>query len=188
MEAKTKKSLLVSTAVILIAGAAYMLYKKAKGTTTEAEESNPTGNNTDTSTSSSETISPPVASKPNNILAFQKFANSKGYSPKLSEDGKWGPKTLAAWNTLASDYSKSIGVVEPLSFKRGQKLSPRIPLRNSTAYDRTTGKALGRVTSATFQGYTNQPNKWFVGTVSLLKKGALAPVNTSVQLLTKDWQ
>ena len=30
------------------------------------------------------------------ILAFQKFANSKGYTPKLAEDGKYGAKTEAA--------------------------------------------------------------------------------------------
>lgn len=30
------------------------------------------------------------------ILAFQKYANSKGWSPKLVEDGKWGAKTQAA--------------------------------------------------------------------------------------------
>lgn len=184
MEKRTKKALLVSTSLILIGVGVYMLYKRTKGT---EEESTDVTDNTGT-TPVSETSITPDTSKPSNVLAFQKFANSKGYTPKLSEDGKWGPKTSSAWNALASDYKKSVGIVEPLSFKKGQRVNPRIPLKNSVAYDRTTGKAIGRVTSAIFEGYTNQPNKWFVGTVSLLKKGALAPVPVSVQLLTKDWQ
>lgn len=186
MDKRTKKSLLISAALILIGGAAYMLYKRAKGTGEQTADA--TDSSESTPTTLSEPSSSPITSKPNNVLAFQKFANSKGYSPKLVEDGKWGQKTSAAWNTLASDYNKSIGIVAPLSFKKGQKLSPRIPLQNSVAYDRTTGKAIGRVTSAIFEGYTSDPNKWFVGTVSIMKKGALAPVPVSVQLLTKDWQ
>lgn len=40
-------------------------------------------------------------------LAFQKYANSKGYTPKLVEDGIWGSKTQAAWNKLGDDFIKS---------------------------------------------------------------------------------
>jgi hypothetical protein len=44
------------------------------------------------------------SSAQSDILAFQKFANSKGYSPRLVEDGVWGRKTKAAFSALGSQF------------------------------------------------------------------------------------
>ena len=41
------------------------------------------------------------------VLAFQKFANSKGYSPKLVEDGKYGAKTEAAIKVWGAEFDKA---------------------------------------------------------------------------------
>jgi hypothetical protein len=187
MEKGTKKALLISSALLLVGGGIYLWFRnRPKTEETPTDES--TGGTSTGSTSDSSVSSPtPAVSKPNNVLAFQKFANSKGYSPKLKEDGAWGPKTSAAWTALAADYNKSIGVVQPMSFKKGQKLSPRIPLRNSIAYDRKTGKALGRVTSAIFEGYTNKPNEQFIGTANIQRAGSVAAIPMQVALLTKEW-
>jgi hypothetical protein len=46
-------------------------------------------------------------SNKNRTKAFQKYANSKGYTPRLAEDGIWGAKTQAAWDKLGDDFVKS---------------------------------------------------------------------------------
>ena len=186
MEKGTKKALLISSALLLVGGGIYLWFRNRPKTEENPTEEN-TGGTSTGSTSDSSVSNTPAVSKPNNVLAFQKFANSKGYSPKLKEDNTWGPKTSAAWNALSADYKKSIGVVDTMSFKKGQKLSPRIPLRNSIAYDRKTGKALGRVTSAIFEGYTNKPNEQFIGTANIQRAGYGAAIPMQVALLTKEW-
>jgi len=45
----------------------------------------------------------PIGSK-DEVLAFQKFANNKGYSPKLVEDGLWGTNTSNAWSKWSASY------------------------------------------------------------------------------------
>jgi hypothetical protein len=191
MEKGTKKALLISSALLLVGGGIYLWFRNRPKTEENPTEEN-TGGTSTGSTSDSSVSNTPAVSKPNNVLAFQKFANSKGYSPKLKEDGAWGPKTSAAWTALAADYNKSIGVVDTMSFKKGQKLSPRIPLRNSIAYDRKTGKALGRVTSAVFEAYTKEPNKWFIGSAFIAPPPNVKTTSygqtKSVALLTKEWQ
>jgi len=61
---------------------------------------------------------PPVvvntsSNQPTDILAFQKYANGKGWSPALVLDGAWGPKTAAAWASLKTEYLKPVVVVVP---------------------------------------------------------------------------
>jgi hypothetical protein len=42
---------------------------------------------------------------PKQILAFQKWTNKfKFKEKKIAEDGKWGPKTSAAWKQFGGDY------------------------------------------------------------------------------------
>jgi hypothetical protein len=181
MEKKTKKILLVSSALLLIGGGIYLMTRKKE------EEKN----SQDNTSSGGSTSNSPEANvdiqKPASIISFQKFANSKGWSPKLKEDNIFGPKTEAAWKSLANDYNKSIGLtVEP--FKKGQKVIPKFPLSVGVAYDRKTGKAIGKINSAIFEGYTSSPDKWFLAIASIMKPGALIPSSVSVQLLTKEWQ
>lgn len=40
------------------------------------------------------------------LKAFQSFANSKGWSPALVEDGKWGKFTQKAIDSLGAEYDK----------------------------------------------------------------------------------
>ncbi len=42
------------------------------------------------------------------LMKFQQFANSKGWSPALVVDGVWGTKTQKAIDSLGSDYDKSL--------------------------------------------------------------------------------
>ncbi len=47
------------------------------------------------------------------ILGFQQFANNvKMWSPKLTEDGKWGPKTEAAAKVHGADYKKVLAAMK----------------------------------------------------------------------------
>ena len=48
-------------------------------------------------------------------MAFQKFANKNGYTPKLKEDGAWGPKTSAAWDSLKTKWFASQNVAKSTS-------------------------------------------------------------------------
>ena len=52
--------------------------------------------------------------RPNDVLSFQKFANSKGWKPALKEDGAWGGKTSAAWATWGTDYNKTLKAPTPI--------------------------------------------------------------------------
>jgi hypothetical protein len=191
MEKRTKKVLLISSALLLIGGGIYWLWKKKQSGSLPDASGDSTGGSTTDSTSGGSTGGA-VVLKPNNTLAFQKFANLKGYTPKLKEDGVWGSKTAAAWSAWGSDYNKSIGITATSSFKKGQKVMPRIPLKTATAYDRKTGKAIGNVSSAIFEMYSTQPDKWFFGTVTVMPPAnspmAKFATTKSVQLSTKDWQ
>ncbi len=53
------------------------------------------------------------SSKPADIKAFQAWYN-KNKGGKLGVDGKWGPKTLAAWNAGKADYAKVNMTTAPL--------------------------------------------------------------------------
>lgn len=42
------------------------------------------------------------------LMKFQQFANSKGWTPALVVDGVWGTKTQKAIDSLGSDYDKML--------------------------------------------------------------------------------
>ena len=119
MEKKTKKRLIIDISLTAILGViGYYAWKKFGGKITGQTEGdskgggvfsnndpntqqNPVSNKVPTPSSSSSQSS---ANRPDDILAFQKFANSKGYTPKLVEDGLWGPKTSKAWKKWGSSF------------------------------------------------------------------------------------
>jgi hypothetical protein len=185
MEKKNKKMLLITSAILLIGGGiGYWLWKRKKDFKAEetpmAEQPSaetPIAQTTPTSTT--------VEDKPANVLAFQRYANSKGWSPKLVDDGLWGSKTKAAWAKWGAEYKKSNGAISS-GFTKGDKLMVRFPLAKTTAYSRQTGKAIGSITNATFSQDSNR-NGWFLGT-ALIPVGTYGtPTLTQVQLQTKDW-
>jgi hypothetical protein len=189
MEKKNKKILLISSAVLLIGGAiGYWLWKRKKDFI--AEET-PMAEKPSTETSIAQTTptslgtSTSVEDKPANVLAFQRYANSKGWSPRLVDDGIWGSKTRAAWAKWGADFKKSNGLIAS-GFTKGDKLMVRFPLANSIAYSRQTGKAIGRITNATFEQDSNK-NGWFLGTALIPVGIYKTPTLTQVQLQTKDW-
>jgi hypothetical protein len=103
---KSKKTVLIViviiVAVILLSVASWLIYKKfvkkdeEKNDNPLTDEENPIVTDTNTNTQG----------RPTDVLAFQKFANSKGYSPKLVEDGIWGGKTASAWAIWKGDFLK----------------------------------------------------------------------------------
>jgi len=117
MEKSTKKKLLIGGSVLVIAGVGgYFLFKYLKKKKEEAEKKKAdeaaallaaSTKSTNTSTGGSGGGGGYTSGIPTgtDILAFQKFANSKG--EKLTEDGKGGPKTNAAWTKWGVDYQKS---------------------------------------------------------------------------------
>jgi hypothetical protein len=139
MEKRTKKILLVSGSLLLIGGAFWLWWRnRPKKDETKTDEGT-----IDTGTTGGGTIGgglpSSITDKPSNVLAFQKFANSKGYKPKLVEDGIWGAKTSAAWNIWGKEYSKSSiipGVIpRPISsnvFKKGDAVY--LKLNNTLIY------------------------------------------------------
>ena len=111
MNRKNVILIVVVVVIIIIAVAAYLIYKNVGKSNTDTGDNitdeEKGGGDTGGESSGGGYIAPVVISdKPANILDFQKFANSKGYTPKLKEDGKWGPKTAAAWSSLKNDYNK----------------------------------------------------------------------------------
>jgi hypothetical protein len=189
MEKKNKKILLITSAILLIGGGiGYWLWKRKKDFIAEetpmAEKPSaetPIAQTTPTSSGTSTSIE----DKPANVLAFQQYANSKGWSPKLVEDGLWGSKSRAAWAKWGAEYKKSNGAISS-GFTKGDKLMVRFPLAKATAYSRQTGKGIGSITNATFSQDSNR-NGWFLGT-ALIPVGMYGtPTLTQVQLQTKDW-
>lgn len=96
-------------------------------------------------TSSNDFLSMDGTTNPKQVLAFQKWTNKfKFKEKKLAEDGKWGPKTSAAWNQFGEEYlnaGKSVaGVVDGFSnqFKSSESGSAE-----STAKVSLLDKALG---------------------------------------------
>ena len=51
--------------------------------------------------------------RPDDVLAFQQYANAQGYTPKLKEDGLWGPKTSKAWKKHGTDFNASDRTTTP---------------------------------------------------------------------------
>lgn len=115
----SKKGLLIVGSVLVIGGVAgYFLWQlkkdkdkeseaKAKADA-EAKAKAESGGTTDGSTGGGTGGGGSAnTDRPSDILAFQKFANSKGWKPALVEDGKWGSKTNNAWATWKAEYNKT---------------------------------------------------------------------------------
>ena len=186
MEKKNKKALLIISSLILIGGGiGYWLWKRNKDKKAEEKptDEKPTDEKPSSETTPTSTI---VEDKPSNILAFQQYANSKGWSPKLVEDGLWGSKSKAAWAKWGADFKKSNGAISS-GFTKGDKLMVQFPLAKATAYSRQTGKAIGSITNATFVQDSNR-NGWFLGTALIPVGNYGTPTLTQVQLQTKDWR
>ncbi len=166
---------IIVVALILIAVSSWLIYNKFF-----KKDTDDTG--TDTDTSDTNIV---FEDKPSNVLSFQQYANSKGYSPKLAEDGKWGPKTSAAWSKLADDFKKSKGYI-PSGFVKGERITARFPLQNAVAYSRTTGKAIGRIKTAVFVK-DSATSGWFFATTIIPTGPYKTPTETPVALLIKDW-
>ncbi len=114
MKNKTLLWVGIGSAILIGGGLAWYFSNRKKQTAKMAEDykaQTSTDTETDTSTSTSTSTSSSSSSKPSGFgrtetLAFQKYANSKGYTPRLAEDGIWGSKTQAAWNKLGEEYRK----------------------------------------------------------------------------------
>jgi hypothetical protein len=185
MEKKTKKILLVSGSLLLVGGAFWLWWRsRAKKDETKTDGNViDTGNTGGGQSGGGSPVSQTSPTRPSNVLSFQRFANSKGYTPKLVEDGKWGSKTSAAWRVWGNDYEKG---VTPVALKKGDRLMPRLPMANAVAYSAQTGKAIGRIKLAVFESPTSNSSWFFANT--MIPTGALnIPTSTRVQLQTKDW-
>lgn len=182
---KNKKRILLLSSLILIAaagGIGYWLWKRNKDKAKESETS------ADTTLDASTGGSTPTSSsedKPSNVLAFQQYANAKGWSPKLVEDGQWGAKTKDAWTKFGAEFSKSKGVI-PTGYVAGSKLVPRPPLTTGIAYSAKTGKGIGRIKQANFVK-DSVTKGWFFANANVPTGPYQVPVPTYVQLQTKEW-
>lgn len=74
------------------------------------------------STSSSSSSLKPSGFGRAETLAFQKYANSKGWTPRLVEDSIWGSKTQAAWNKLGEEYRKGAKETQSTETKKSNLL------------------------------------------------------------------
>lgn len=129
MDPKTKKKLIIGLSLTTILGVGgYFAYKWWKNNQDE-EEDDGVVNDTNVSNTNQQVISPPsspssssgsAGSRPGDVLAFQKWANNDGYKPALEEDGLWGPKTKAAWNSKKAGYNASADVQASVGQLSGQ--------------------------------------------------------------------
>lgn len=185
MDKKKKKILLIGS-VVLIAGAiGYLILSRRKEKPTETLGDS-TGDSTGGSTGGTTPSGTPTstqADRPKDVKAFQSFANSKGYTPRLVEDGIWGAKTAAAWKIWGSEYKK---IFAAPTLKKGDVLSPKPPLLDAIAYSTQTGKAIGRIRSAVYDRPSTSGN-WFFATANIPTGALNIPAKTPVQLQVKDW-
>lgn len=122
---------------------------------------------------------PPVSNgKPQNILAFQQYANSKGWSPKLVEDNAWGPKTLEAWTALKAEYLKPVvvptaPVVSPIKKLTGFVLGEKLYANDNNTITNTY-KTAAPSPSNIYKTY--KPN-YFIGTY-IMDAGSMISIAT----------
>lgn len=176
MEQSTKKKLLIGGSLLVVAGVGgYFLLKylknkrdeeakkKADADAAAAAAASAAANKPKDQTSTSVTV---PKDAPADVLGFQKFANSKGYTPKLSEDGKWGAKTSAAWSKLKQDYNSFLSssnmkfaktydlLASDISAANGKNLYTDTIALTSTNMDNQKGKdyppnsLMGKIVSA----------------------------------------
>jgi hypothetical protein len=120
MDPKTKKRLIIGLSITTILGVGgYFLFKYFKdnnmlfwkGENDDGDGSNYTPPSVTPPNTSLPAPSNPSQSvdRPADVLAFQKWANANGYTPKLDEDGLWGPNTKRGWTAKKSAYQSAIG-------------------------------------------------------------------------------
>ena len=122
MDPKTKKRLIIGISLTTILGVGgYFLHKYLKDNNKlpwKSEDEEDGDNDSDVKASVTTTPVIPAVSpnntstssssdRPGDVLIFQKWANENGYTPKLDEDGLWGPKTSSAWKSKKAEYNKS---------------------------------------------------------------------------------
>ncbi len=77
------------------------------------------------------------------IATFQKYANSKGYTPKLVVDGKYGAKTEAAIKVFGDKYDSLLNTPlaekEPVSQQSSATPSPATVLATTNSASENTG-------------------------------------------------
>jgi len=115
----TKKKVLLGISIATIVGVAgYFIYKaiskdepksddEGGGGETDVKSNDPNTQQTPISNTVSTPSSSSSASsgnRPDDVLAFQTYANAQGYKPELVTDGLWGPKTSAAWKKHGTAY------------------------------------------------------------------------------------
>jgi hypothetical protein len=99
MTPKTKKTLILTGIGITVLGLiAWAIHQHVKNNpkTPKADPFASSPSAVPSTSTNVSTSSNPLITK-EKVLAFQKYANNKGYSPKLTEDGIWGSKTAAAF-------------------------------------------------------------------------------------------
>jgi hypothetical protein len=161
---------IVVAVLILVAVASWLIYKKF------FKKEN-TDTNADTTPPPIGTTSKPVGL---NVKAFQIYANSKGYTPKLLEDNKWGPATAAAWNIYGNDFKNKPFVPY---FAKGDKIIPRFPMLIAPAYDEI-GIKIGDFKSAIVE----QSNADTIYGFVMIPSGPYnALTKKNVKLQPKDW-
>lgn len=141
MDSKQKKKVIVFSSLLVIFGVGgYLAWKyfKNKGGTDSSSNNGQTPNQTGgtgasssgggsgsgssslpTQSGGTQSGSSPIRSQGGTGLGtkmdwldFQKYANDKGYTPPLVEDGIYGSKTKAAWSKLGTQY---------VMYKKGQR-------------------------------------------------------------------
>lgn len=117
------------------------------------------------------------------LMKFQQFANSKGWSPALVVDGVWGTKTQKAIDSLGNEYDKSVaGSTTPVTTTTTTTTTPdpKVPSMVEQTRMAKAGKVWekgkGWVTSGKAKTFLDNAKGLFGG----LFGGANAPVdNTS---------
>tara|TARA_R110001606_G_scaffold364042_3_gene518357 strand:- start:464 stop:1423 length:960 start_codon:yes stop_codon:yes gene_type:complete len=127
MDPKTKKKIIIGLSLTTILGVGgYFAYQWWKNNRPADENEDENENDTNVVTTQTPVISPPQSpntgggNRPGDVLAFQKWANANGYTPKLVEDGLWGPKSSAAWNAKKTAYTASVDTKANVSQLSGQ--------------------------------------------------------------------
>jgi hypothetical protein len=160
MDPKTKKRLIIGISLTTILGVGgYFLYKYLKDNNKLPGQSEDEGNSNDDSKVVSSVTSTPVipavspnntsssssSDRPGDVLIFQKWANENGYTPKLDEDGLWGPKTSSAWKSKKAEYNKSTEEkADPTTGLSGQQKVIWDAWQNTSSIKPTTKIAKGK--------------------------------------------
>ena len=183
MDAKIKKRLIIGISLTTILGVAGYFAWQRWGK--KPEEDNDDGVVIDDSkketqqdpisdTSRTPSSSSSKTNRPDDILDFQKYANEKGYTPKLKEDGLWGPKTSKGWKKWGESYKTSENSRKDSQGFSGQMASiwkaaknhSRKVITNSKgikmikAIGKTSGNSYYWSVPGSFYSYSPKTKKW----------------------------